>query len=70
MSTEEIMSFARWHKSSKSGANGNCVEVADNLADVVLVRDTKDQGTGPVLRVRPAVWAGFLTTCKTGKFDI
>lgn len=41
------LSGARWRKSSKSGGNGgDCVEVADNLPGVVLVRDTKDRDGG------------------------
>ncbi|MEV6707241.1 DUF397 domain-containing protein [Micromonospora wenchangensis] len=41
------MSGVRWHTSTRSGNNGgNCVEVADNLPGVVLVRDTKDRAGG------------------------
>lgn len=61
---------ARWHKSIRSSLNGNCVEVAENLADVVLVRDTKDQGTGPVLAVNPASWERFLAGAKAGEFSL
>ncbi|WKU08780.1 DUF397 domain-containing protein [Micromonospora sp. HUAS LYJ1] len=54
------MSGARWHKSTRSGNNGgNCVEVADNLPGVVLVRDTKDR-TGGTLAFTPGAWRGFL----------
>jgi hypothetical protein len=49
-----------WRKSTKSGGNGGaCVEVADNLADHVLVRDTKDRDGG-TLDFTPAAWAGFV----------
>jgi uncharacterized protein DUF397 len=48
-----------WHKSSYSSDNGGeCVEVA-SPADVVAVRDTKQSGTGPVLRFTPAAWRRF-----------
>jgi hypothetical protein len=30
-----------------------------SLAYAVLIRDTKDQGHGPVLRVSPAQWRRF-----------
>jgi Domain of unknown function (DUF397) len=48
-----------WRKSSYSNGNGGqCVE-AGHLPGAVLVRDTKDNGTGPVLRVTPAGWRRF-----------
>ena len=54
------MTQARWRKSTKSGSNGgNCVEVADNLADVVLVRDTKDRDGG-TLTFSTESWRGFV----------
>jgi hypothetical protein len=53
----------RWRKSSYSGnGGGNCVEVADQAARV-LVRDTKDR-TGPVLRFAPAAWRRFAAQLK------
>jgi len=56
---------AQWHKSSKSGNNGgDCVEVADNLAGVVLVRDTKDRDGG-ALAFGPAAWAAFVELTKS-----
>jgi hypothetical protein len=47
-----------WRKSTYSSSNGgNCVEVA--ATDHVLVRDTKQDGAGPVLRFTPAAWRRF-----------
>ncbi|GAB3975466.1 DUF397 domain-containing protein [Plantactinospora veratri] len=54
-----------WRTSSRSGANGNCVEVADNLGAVVLVRDSKDR-PGPVLTFGPTAWAAFTMSLKDG----
>ncbi|RQX10775.1 DUF397 domain-containing protein [Micromonospora arida] len=52
---------ATWRKSTRSGrSGGNCVEVADNLPDVVGVRDSKDP-TGPALTFAPATWAAFVS---------
>ncbi len=48
-----------WRKSSYSGGSGgDCVEVAGG-ARRVLVRDTRQAGTGPVLRFSPAAWRRF-----------
>ncbi|MEV4756324.1 DUF397 domain-containing protein [Micromonospora sp. NPDC049559] len=59
------MTGAKWRKSSYSGSNGgSCVEVADNLAGVVLVRDTKDRD-GATLAVSPATWQSFVNLAKT-----
>lgn len=57
---------AIWHKSTRSSANsGDCVEVADNLPDVVGVRDSKDPH-GPVLVFDRGVWASFVHAVKHG----
>jgi hypothetical protein len=51
-------SILNWRKSSHSGGNGgSCVEVGQ--AGRVLVRDTKQNATGPVLRFSPAAWRRF-----------
>ncbi|MFJ8580666.1 DUF397 domain-containing protein [Micromonospora sp. NPDC093277] len=51
---------AHWRTSTRSSSNGgDCVEVADNLPGVVLVRDSKDR-TGGMLRFNPAAWQAFV----------
>lgn len=48
-----------WRKSSFSGSQGECVEVARNIPGVVALRDSKDP-TGPVLQVPASAWTAFL----------
>ncbi len=55
---------AHWHKSTRSGSNGgDCVEVADNLADLVAVCDSKDP-TGAALTFFPGAWSVFVRNTK------
>ncbi|MFJ8685244.1 DUF397 domain-containing protein [Micromonospora wenchangensis] len=55
---------AKWRKSSRSGSGGgDCVEVADNLPGVVLVRDTKDRAGG-TLAFAPDTWQSFVDLAK------
>lgn len=59
------MNGSNWRKSSYSGDGGsNCVEVADTKTRV-LVRDTKQAGTGLVLNVSGEAWRRFMTQVKT-----
>lgn len=55
---------AIWRKSTRSGGVSNCVEVADNLPGIVLVRDSKDR-SGPVLTFNPAAWSRFVKLAST-----
>ena len=49
-----------WRTSSRStDSGGNCVEVADNLPGVVLVRDSKDR-SGPMLTFAADAWCAFV----------
>lgn len=55
-----------WVKSSFSTASGDCVEVLFD-GDVVRVRDSKDRGRGPVLRVGSDRWRRFTRAVRAGR---
>ena len=55
----DLLREAVWQKSSKSGTQGECVEVADNLPDIVAMRDSKDPG-GRKLIFERAAWTSFI----------
>ncbi|MGH3188655.1 MAG: DUF397 domain-containing protein [Streptosporangiaceae bacterium] len=58
------MTETNWRKSSYSGGSGGeCVEVA-SASGHVAVRDTKDNGNGPVLRVTPANWSRLMRSLR------
>jgi hypothetical protein len=58
------MGNMNWRKSSYSSGNGGeCIEVA-SPDDTVAVRDTKQKGSGPVLRFSSAAWRRFADQVK------
>lgn len=59
----------QWRTASRSGIKNNCVQVATNLVDVALVRDSKLGSRSPVLSVSPRVFGRFLTAVRAGRFD-
>ncbi|HZN20814.1 MAG TPA: DUF397 domain-containing protein [Micromonosporaceae bacterium] len=58
---------AQWRKSSRSGAEGDCVEVAV-VGDRVAVRDSRAP-LGPVLVVSRAEWARFMVEVRSGSLE-
>jgi hypothetical protein len=66
--SDNDLSGAVWHKSTRSSASGDCVEVADNLPDVIAVRDSKNPAGG-TLGFTPTEWKAFLGAVKDGEFD-
>lgn len=53
------LALAAWRKSSYSGSQGNCVEVAEGFADAVAVRDSKNPD-GPALVFARRAWTAFV----------
>jgi hypothetical protein len=59
---------ARWRKSGRSSAQGNCVELARLPGDGVAVRNSRDP-RGPALVFTDAELVAFLEGVKDGDFD-
>ncbi|MGW0826632.1 DUF397 domain-containing protein [Streptomyces sp. NPDC002845] len=55
-----------FRKSSYSGQEGNCVEVAPTVVGGRAIRDSKDQA-GPILLFAPGGWQAFLAGTKSGE---
>lgn len=68
MSTNRLAT-AKWFKSSRSNAENNCVEVAFLDDGEVALRDTKDDGHGPILVFTPAEWTAFIGGVQDGEFN-
>lgn len=61
------LSAISWRRSSYSNSDGGqCVEVSDDFATVVPVRDSKAL-QGPVLMFPAAGWASFVSAIKGGQ---
>lgn len=61
--------FKGWRKSSLSSGGDNCVEVGFADDGTIGVRDTKQQGNGPVLVFFPGEWEAFIGGVRQGEFD-
>ncbi|GII85924.1 hypothetical protein Ssi03_39140 [Sphaerisporangium siamense] len=59
---------AQWRKSTFSGPEDNCVEVASNLPGIRAVRDSKNP-TGPALVFSSGTWTMFLAGITDGALN-
>ena len=66
---EYDLTRAAWRKSTRSGANGQCVEVALNLPGIVAVRHSKRPEAGVIIYTE-AEWQAFIGGAKDGEFDL
>jgi hypothetical protein len=66
--TDRDLTGAKWRKSTKSSGGNDCVEVADNLPQIVAVRDTKNRD-GATLTFTHRDWSAFLAGIRNGDFD-
>ena len=64
------MESIKWFKSTRSGNNGACVEVARLSDEVIGVRDSKAKGKGPILTFTRTEWDAFIGGAKDGEFDL
>ncbi|GAA1330114.1 DUF397 domain-containing protein [Pseudonocardia xinjiangensis] len=62
-----LLESAVWRKSSKSGASGNCVEVAVLDSGDFAVRNSRHPA-GPALVFTRAEWSAFLGGVENGEF--
>ncbi|WP_221297712.1 DUF397 domain-containing protein [Streptomyces sp. YS-B37] len=53
------LSGAKWRRSTYSGGNNECVEIADNIPALIPVRDSK-RPTGPVIAFTAHAWRTFI----------
>jgi hypothetical protein len=56
-----IRQHTGWCKSRHSDPNGTCIEVGQSKEGMIGVRDSKQQGAGPILEFTRSEWAAFLS---------
>lgn len=68
MAVNVDLSDPKWFKSSHSGADQECVEVAFLDGGRIGVRDSKNP-TGPALTFTPDEWDAFTAGVADGEFE-
>jgi hypothetical protein len=64
----DLLSGVGWRKSTRSGAVGNCVELAPLRTGDIAIRNSRFPA-GPALIYSRDEMAAFLTGAKDGEFD-
>ncbi|MEU3354185.1 DUF397 domain-containing protein [Streptomyces sp. NPDC037389] len=59
------MRYFPWRKSSYSGVQSDCIEIADGIPALTPVRDSKNPH-GPVLLFEAGAWSTFVRDLKAG----
>ena len=62
------MSEFKWRKGSRSGGQGNCVEIADIDGGSVAVRNSNSPGAGTLSFTGPE-WDAFIRSVRDGELD-
>ncbi|MFI6816148.1 DUF397 domain-containing protein [Nonomuraea sp. NPDC050328] len=66
--TAGLVKSAEWRKATRSGDNGDCIEVALLKDGRVGLRDSERPDLPPYV-VSSSVWAAFIDGAKKGEFD-
>ncbi|TMR08006.1 DUF397 domain-containing protein [Nonomuraea turkmeniaca] len=66
--TAGLLESAEWRKATRSGDNGDCIEVAPLRDGRVGLRDSEHPEL-PAYVVSSSVWAAFIDGAKKGEFD-